>query len=119
MAEPFSKWSKLMKYAIAIGALLVANPVEARCHAIWHYPWAQKCYIAPPVRQHRFISDPMLYYVEITKPPPEQDQRTPEQITDQAEHDAAMTDQKKQLNFLLDQLRRQNDQHRAIPQNPY
>ena len=102
-------------YKLIIAALLIAQPANAHCYSVWNYPTPQHC-----GGVHARASKD--YYVEITKIPPESiplpavepvppaiepvtpaeaDQRTPEQIQDSLDHDAAVARRKTDINKLM------------------
>jgi hypothetical protein len=103
---------------LAIAALLLgAQPASAHCYSIWHYKTAQHCGVTRAA-YHAPAPQAKPYYVEITTPPapvpavktiplpaveaiPEKDQRTPEEILDQKEHDAAVAAHKDEINKLM------------------
>jgi hypothetical protein len=44
-----------MRAALALVFMLSAQPALARCHAIWHYPWPQRC--GAPVHQRTWFAE--------------------------------------------------------------
>jgi hypothetical protein len=93
----------MLKYLLLTSSLLAANPALA-CHRfhVWRYPYPQRCQVAHVVYHAPEKKD---YYVEIveTKPikPQEPDLRTPEQIQESKEHDAAMVKYHDEINALM------------------
>jgi hypothetical protein len=85
-----------MRWLVVALALLVSHPALA-CHhySIWKNPWPQRCSVA-----HARVPD-NAWAVEITKPPPVPDSRTPEQIKESLEHDRAVSEAKEELNIRL------------------
>lgn len=88
--------------ALALLAALIAAPASfaySHCYSIWKNPWPQHCGVKSP---------PHNWYVElVTPPPPVRDERTPQDIADQAEHDAAVTANHDELNTRLKLLQAQ------------
>jgi hypothetical protein len=64
----------MKRAALAVIAITLATPSAAACrkHAIWKYPWPQRCYTAyaPEALQHRAGEQDRDWTVEITKLPP-------------------------------------------------
>jgi hypothetical protein len=59
-----------MMARLAAVLVAIALPVEAsacRLHAIWHYPWPQRCGVVHAVR--RSLAEPKDWYVEIVLTP--------------------------------------------------
>jgi hypothetical protein len=90
-----------MNKSILITALLIAVPAQAHCYSVWSYPWPQKCHTTTLTPKNN-------YYVEITSPPPDPqpaspavDQRTPEQMQEQIDHDIAVQMHKSDINKLM------------------
>jgi hypothetical protein len=114
----------MLKFALA--ALLVSAQPAAACHRFshWAYPFAQRCAITSRVALYP-PKDDRSYYVEITKLPLDPvsdpplpavepvDQRTPDQIADQQEHDAAVAAHHDEINKLMAILRAYEDAKRA------
>ena len=90
-----------MRVAAALALLVWATgPASPHCYSVWKYPTPQHCG-SGVMRQlgHN-------WYVEITAPPPpEKDERTPQDIEDQAEHDRAIKDKRQELIFQLELLK--------------
>ena len=63
-----------MRAGWIIALMLTCVPASAACrkHAIWHYPWPQRCYTAyaPQPLVHRAEEQSHDWNVEITKLPP-------------------------------------------------
>lgn len=82
-------------------AVVAAAPASsfARCYSIWKYPWAQSCGVHNPVKERN-------WYVEVTAPPPPvRDERSPQDIADQKEHDEAVKAHHDEINFLMSVLK--------------
>ena len=111
---------------LAITAILVATPALAalaapafaHCYSVWRYPWPQRCGAVSHVVFHAPKED-KSYFVEITAPPvplpaiEQIDQRTPEQIADQKEHDAAVAAHKGEINKAMILLHAEEDARAA------
>ena len=95
---------------------MLAQPAQAHCYSVWHYPTRQRCGgIAA-----RAPAPDKSYYVDVASPAPdaavplpvvdqftkeespaEVDQRTPEQIKDDQEHNLAIQNRKVDINKLM------------------
>jgi hypothetical protein len=98
---------------LVVAALLIgAQPAQAHCYSVWNYPTAQHC--GSKLIAHR-ASEAKNWNVEITATPPvepfapDSDQRTPEQIQDQQDHDAAVEPRKAEINRLMTILHAEED----------
>jgi hypothetical protein len=64
----------MRRAALAVIAITLATPSAAGCrkHAIWHYPWPQRCFTAyaPAPLVHRAEEQSHDWTVEILKLPP-------------------------------------------------
>lgn len=84
---------------------------SSHCYSVWNFPTPQHC----GAKVMRDRSKDHSWYVEIVPPvPPVRDERTPEQIRDQEEHDAAVAGHKDELNELLRQAREEAAMKAAI-----
>jgi hypothetical protein len=117
---------------IALAALLISAQPATACHrfSVWKYPYPQRCGVTH-VSLHAPAPD-KSYYVEITATPPdpappvktmplpaienigEPDPRTPEQIADQKEHDAAVAGKKDEINKLMIILKAEEAAKQAV-----
>ena len=85
----------MRRAALALAFVLAASPASPHCYSVWHYPTPQHC-------GGVYARAPRTWYVEITKPPPvEKDERSPQDIADQAEHDKAVADHHSEINIQL------------------
>jgi hypothetical protein len=106
---------------LVIAALLIGSqPAHAHCYSVWNYPTPQKC--GSKIIAHR-ASEAKSWFVEITAVPaettpllpapqpitPDSDQRTPEQIQDQQDHDQAVEARKADINRLMTILHAEED----------
>jgi hypothetical protein len=91
----------MKRAALAVIAITLATPSAAACrkHAIWKYPWPQRCYTAyaPEALQHRAGEQDRDWTVEITKLPPTWKLDEPETVED--------PDRARGLNKLKEQLK--------------
>lgn len=105
----------MRRFGFAALAVLVATPATA-----YHCPHGQlwrirlgKCVsLSSPLAfayEGRRYADSKVWYVEVTKEPPVADRRSPKDIVDQAEHDAAVQAYKAELNAKLAVIRAQED----------
>lgn len=85
---------------IVVVAALMVSPAQA-CHrfSVWKYPFPQRCAVAHVQQEDH------SWFVEIGVPAadaaPVADERTPEQLADQREHDDAVAAHKGELNDLM------------------
>lgn len=89
-----------MRAALAL-VFLWAAPASSHCFSEWRYPWPQNCGAAAPAPKDK------SWYVEITQTHPVKDERSPQDIADQKEHDAAVAFHKDEINFLMSVLKAQ------------
>lgn len=87
--------------ALTAATFLVVSPAHA-CHrfSVWKYPFPQRCVVAQQVDRS--------WFVEIGVPAeaaPVADERSPEQIADQRDHDEALTAHKDEINDLMKVLK--------------
>lgn len=84
---------------IVLAAALMVSPAQA-CHrfSVWKYPFPQRCAVAQVQVDHS-------WFVEIGAEADQVDERTPEQIADQREHDAAVASHKGEINDLMQVLK--------------
>lgn len=104
-----------MKTAIIAALILTTTPAQARSHCFshWYYPWPQHCGVVQ-VEQKRYVevaTSPLQEKMnELNHQQNQQkDLRTPSQIQDQADHDAAIAAHKDELNHalhLMEEIRR-------------
>ena len=92
----------MKRAALAVIAITLATGSAAgacRKHAIWKYPWPQRCYTAyaPEALQHRAGEQDRDWTVEITKLPPTWNLDEPETVQD--------PDRARGLNKLKEQLK--------------
>lgn len=86
---------------IVVVAALMVSPAQA-CHrfSVWKYPFPQRCAVARVQQEDR------SWFVDIgAEADPAPDARTPEQIADQREHDAAVASRKDEINDLMEVLK--------------
>ena len=91
--------------ALALTALMaVSAPADARCYSVWNYPTPQHC-------GGIYSRSPHNWSVELVLPPPK-DERSPQDIADQAEHDEAVKNHHGEINFLMGVLRKAKEEER-------
>ena len=78
--------------ALVLLTPLFATPASSHCFSVWNYPTPQHCGGVYNRASHE-------WYVEIV--PPIRDERSPQDIKDQAEHDAAVAAHHNEINFLM------------------
>lgn len=84
---------------IVVAAALMVSPAQA-CHrfSVWKYPFPQRCAVAQQVDRS--------WFVEIgAEAAPVADERTPEQIADQRDHDEALAAHRDEINDLMKVLK--------------
>jgi hypothetical protein len=97
-----AKWGAVLGL-VALTGVVVTSAQACHRFSHWYYPWRQRCEVASRVVYH-----PPAHYVEVaaqsvvTPPekPQEIDQRTPEQIQEAKEHDAAVRKFHDEINAL-------------------
>lgn len=84
--------------ALTAATFLVVSPAHA-CHrfSVWKFPYPQRCAVAQ-------VQLDRSWFVEIGVPA-DADARTPEQLADQREHDAAIAAHKGEINDLMSILK--------------
>lgn len=94
---------KTRALALASVLLLMASPLAfAHCFSIWNFHWRQPgCSVHAPPAPPRKDGE---WFVEITTPPPV-DERTPDEIAEQQQHDEAVAEHHDQINRLMRILR--------------
>ena len=85
---------------IVVVAALMVSPAQA-CHrfSVWKYPFPQRCAVAHVQQEDR------SWFVEIGAEAAPVDERTPEQLADQREHDEAVAAHKDEINDLMQVLK--------------
>ena len=86
--------------ALATAIPLVVSPAQA-CHrfSVWKYPFPQRCAVAR-------VQEDRSWFVEIgAEAAPVAEERTPEQLADQREHDGAVASHKGEINDLMSVLK--------------
>ena len=89
--------------ALTAATFLVVSPAHA-CHrfSVWKYPFPQRC----AVTRVQAAPEDHSWFVEIgAEADPASDERTPDQIADQREHDAAVASHKDEINGLMEVLK--------------
>jgi hypothetical protein len=89
--------------ALTAATFLVVSPAHA-CHrfSVWKYPFPQRCAVA----RVQAVQEDRSWFVEIgAEAYPTPDERTPEQIADQRDHDEALTAHKDEINDLMKVLK--------------
>lgn len=86
--------------ALTAATFLVVSPAHA-CHrfSVWKYPFPQRCVVAQQVDRSWFVE------IGVPAEAAPVDERTPEQIADQREHDAAVASHKDEINGLMEVLK--------------
>ena len=93
----------MKRLTLCLAFVAYASSADAACrlYSVWRYPFPQPCG-GIHAEQRRDPPDAPL--------PPEKDERTPADIRDQAEHDAAVQAHHSELNFLLEILKREEEE---------
>jgi hypothetical protein len=93
-----------MRAALALCVLSLATPASSHCFSVWRYPTPQHCGVGVKQPDHS-------WFVEVVPPAPPpapvRDERSPQDIKDQADHDAALAIHHDELNFLMSILQMQ------------